>query len=125
MLALLLVDYRGRVIRGEQIQREQLGRVIATRGSMVSMYPGIVPADGGAAQWFYRLEPGQFEREMHSCLSPPIKVDNSGERDPILRMNTRECFLVNRNDEQERPNNLVGYQIILGDATLQIFVSYP
>jgi hypothetical protein len=124
LLALLFIDYRERVARGEQVQRDFLGRVIATRDSMVKMYPGIVATDGGASHWIYRLEPGRFEREMHSCLNPPIKVDNSGQRDPILRENTRECFLVNR-EVQERPNSLVGYQIILGDSTLQIFVSYP
>lgn len=125
LLAFLVIDYRERVAQGERFQRELLGRVIATRESLVKMYPGIIATDGGGSHWIYRLQPGQFEREMHSCQNPPIAVDNSAQRDPIRRENTRECFLVNRADDRARPHHLVIYQIILGDSTLEVSVGYP
>ena len=118
ILVFCIVDYRERVAQGEELQRELLGRVIATRESMLRMHPGILAYGGGSFIWVYRMQPGQFDREKRNCIEPPIQVDNSRERDPYFRENTRECLLVNREDATMR----VDYQIVLGNSNLQVFL---
>lgn len=121
ILTFLFIDYRERVALGETVQQELLGRVIATRESLVWMHPGFLPADGGGTIWIYRLEPGQFASGVRHCIEPLAPVDNSGQRNAYLRENTQECMLSNRLGDFSRSY----YQIVLGDSTLWVAQSNP
>jgi hypothetical protein len=116
-----IYDRHARIEQGEEIQRQLLGRVIATRESLVSMHPDLIPFGEGSLHWLYRLAPGQFDRERRHCIDEVEAVDPRTNRGGVPVDDTRQCWLADRADDGTRAH----FQIILGDATLAVSVINP